>query len=140
MLLDVNVLLALAWPNHQHHEAATDWFEKRRLEGWATCAITELGFVRISSNPAFTEEAKSPAEASALLHAICAMSKHRYVTCEPHPTELADDWRHTLGHRQTTDVYLAKVAARHRTKLATFDHRLAKHPTVKQAVELITVS
>jgi predicted nucleic acid-binding protein len=25
-LLDVNVLLALAWPNHVHHAASRTWF------------------------------------------------------------------------------------------------------------------
>ena len=29
-LLDVNVLIALAWPNHVHHAAARAWFEDRR--------------------------------------------------------------------------------------------------------------
>ena len=36
-LLDVNVLIALAWPNHVHHVAARAWFEEHREEGWATC-------------------------------------------------------------------------------------------------------
>ncbi len=137
MLLDVNVLLALAWPNHQHHGVARHWFEKQRRKGWATCAITELGFIRISSNPSFTEEAKSPAEASELLCAMCKLAKHRYLDCKPRPAAITKDWQATLGHRQSTDVYLARVAAHHRMKLATFDRRLSAHPTVKSATELI---
>ncbi|MCC6764048.1 MAG: hypothetical protein IT293_05225 [Deltaproteobacteria bacterium] len=48
-LLDTNVLLALAWPNHQHHSAAHGWFAARAKKGWATCAFTQLGFIRLSS-------------------------------------------------------------------------------------------
>ena len=60
-LLDVNVLLALAWPNHQFHSSARRWFADH--EGaWCTCVVTQLGFVRLSSNPAFTDQAKLPAE------------------------------------------------------------------------------
>lgn len=29
-LLDVNVLVALAWPNHVHHEAVQAWFTETR--------------------------------------------------------------------------------------------------------------
>jgi predicted nucleic acid-binding protein len=29
-LLDVNVLIALAWPNHVHHGIARNWFRKQR--------------------------------------------------------------------------------------------------------------
>lgn len=38
-LLDTNVLLALAWPNHQHHAQAHAWFNLEAKNGWATCAI-----------------------------------------------------------------------------------------------------
>jgi predicted nucleic acid-binding protein len=51
LLLDVNVLLALAWPNHQFHAAALRELQPRRGR-WATCALTQLGFIRLSSNPA----------------------------------------------------------------------------------------
>jgi uncharacterized protein len=134
VLLDVNVLLALAWPNHQHHQVATRWFERVRRKGWATCAITELGFVRISSNPSFTEEAKSPLEASQLLQKLCQVTKHRFLSCESPPSELLAAWRQTLGHRQTTDVYLAVIASNHGMKLATFDRPISKHPHVNESI------
>ena len=60
LLLDVNVLLALAWPSHQFHAVAT-----RRLDDpeqrWSTCAITQLGFIRLSSNAAAVSTPVSPA-------------------------------------------------------------------------------
>ena len=50
-LLDVNALVALAWDSHVHHVAIRSWFAARAADGWATCPITESGFVRVSSNP-----------------------------------------------------------------------------------------
>jgi predicted nucleic acid-binding protein len=50
-LLDVNVLVAFFDPDHVHHDLAHDWFAGQRRSGWATCAITESGFVRVISNP-----------------------------------------------------------------------------------------
>jgi len=52
-LLDVNVLIAMAWPTHRAHEKAQEWLCAPRARGWATCPLTQIGFVRILSNPAF---------------------------------------------------------------------------------------
>jgi predicted nucleic acid-binding protein len=59
-MADVNLLLALAWPNHQFHRRARVWFAEHAGAGWATCAVTQLGFVRLSSNPAYTALPKTP--------------------------------------------------------------------------------
>ena len=48
-LLDVNVLMALAWPNHVHHAPARSWFNARRKSGWATC---HAGGVDAGEDPA----------------------------------------------------------------------------------------
>ncbi|HAB15647.1 MAG TPA: VapC toxin family PIN domain ribonuclease, partial [Verrucomicrobiales bacterium] len=48
-LLDTNVLIALLWPSHAQHERAVKWFTRHRAKGWATCPLTETGFVRIVS-------------------------------------------------------------------------------------------
>ena len=68
-LLDVNVLIALAWPNHAHHGAAHRWFDDAGRAGWATTPFTESGFVRVSSNRAAIPTATSPALALELLTA-----------------------------------------------------------------------
>jgi predicted nucleic acid-binding protein len=46
-LLDVNVLVALLVPEHQHHNSAIEWFTTEGEQGWATCAVTELGVIRV---------------------------------------------------------------------------------------------
>ena len=50
-LPDINVLLALAWSNHAHHDAAHRWFARDATAGWATCLLTQTGFLRLSLNP-----------------------------------------------------------------------------------------
>ena len=60
-LLDVSTLLALLWETHEFNERVTRWQENQSL---AVCPITELGFLRISTQPSF---GLSPAEARRLL-------------------------------------------------------------------------
>lgn len=137
MLLDVNVLLALAWPNHQFHGRARAWFTKQAPRGWSTCAITQLGFVRISSNPSFTEHAKSPLEAVLILNELTDFGRHRYLEALPPVGVQPEAWDLGLGHRQTTDLYLALAARHHDTRLATFDRRLASSGIVNDAVFMV---
>jgi predicted nucleic acid-binding protein len=49
--LDVNVLVALAWQSHSHHQRANAWFAAHRDQCWATSPATQCGFVRLSCNP-----------------------------------------------------------------------------------------
>src|SRR5665647_1839735 len=47
-LLDVNVLLALMDRDHIHHRPALAWWRNERDHGWASCPLTQNGFVRIA--------------------------------------------------------------------------------------------
>jgi toxin-antitoxin system PIN domain toxin len=120
-LLDVNVLIALFNPSHVHHETAHDWFEDHRDSGWASCAITENGFLRILSHPQAAVEAdRSTLFAS--LRTFCAGGHHEFW---PDAVSLRDDRLFDppliLSHRQLTDVYLLGLATRMGGRLATFD-------------------
>ena len=66
-LLDVNVLIALAWANHQHHDAAHHWFASQRSGPWATCPLTQVAFVRISANPRIVDATVPAAIATGVL-------------------------------------------------------------------------
>ena len=123
-LLDANVLLALAWPNHQHHAVATRWFETEASTGWATCALTELAFVRLSSNRAFSPYAVTPTKAAQLLSRLTAHSGHHYWPHLP-PADSAAIYESCTGHQQVNDAYLLAVAARESGRLVTFDARIA---------------
>ncbi len=46
-LLDVSVPVALLDPDHLRHAAARDWLARHIDEGWASCALTQNGCVRI---------------------------------------------------------------------------------------------
>ena len=125
VLLDVNVLLALAWPNHQFHSAASRRLDKSS-DHWATCALTELGFIRISSNPAAVGTAKSPGEAARLLAQMVSDPLHVYLDQLPSPTSTGflEGFDALLGSQQVTDAYLVSLARKHRATLMTFDARL----------------
>jgi predicted nucleic acid-binding protein len=53
-LLDVNVLLAMRYVHHVHHDRTICWLRNLETGGasarFASCSITELGFVRIAGN------------------------------------------------------------------------------------------
>ena len=135
VLLDTNVLLALAWPNHQHHAQAHKWFAAGTKRGWATCGFTQLGFIRLSSNPAYTTNAVSPQEAATLLQQWTRLKTHRFWT-----SPAADDpliYARAIGHQQINDAWLVEVARRNSGHLVTLDTRLPVHSLEAGQVEVI---
>ena len=42
-LLDVNVLLGCGWKTHADHPALLAWL--MQIDDWATCPLTESGFI-----------------------------------------------------------------------------------------------
>ncbi len=137
LLLDVNALLALAWPNHQFHVAVLARLEKRPSPRWATCALTQLGFVRLSSNPKIVEVRKTPAEAVALLTALTQDRQHEYLETLPALPLIANVFRGLLGHQQVTDAYLLGVAETNGATLLTLDRRIVPPGTAEALVEVI---
>ncbi len=79
-LLDVNVLLALLDSDHVDHHLATAWLEDEIEAGWASCAITENGFVRVLSQPRYPSPV-SPTEAIGLLAEACNGGHHAFWPC-----------------------------------------------------------
>lgn len=121
-LLDVNLLVALAWPNHVHHAAAHRWFSHRSARGWATCSLVELGFVRVSSNSRATPAAVSPQEAAVLLSELTAQAGHHFWIDDVRFAESPFVGRgRIVGHQQVNDAHLVALALRHSGCLATFD-------------------
>jgi len=134
-LLDVNVLLALAWPNHQFHGAAQAWFRRDGRRAWATCALTQLSFVRLSSNPAFTPMPATPRGAASLLEQMTAHPAHEFW--ESLAPASAGLFARAMGHQQVMDAYLARLAERRRGRLVTFDREAAVHAAAPGAVLVI---
>lgn len=124
-LLDTNVLIALLWPSHEDHETAIRWFAANRKKGWATCPVTEAGFVRIVSNPAFSRDAVSPREAAGLLAANTSAPDHVFWAADrPFAEATAFAEARLAGHRQVTDAYLLGLAIAQGGQLATMDRGL----------------
>ena len=142
-LLDTNVLIALLWPSHAQHDLAVKWFARHRVKGWATCPLTEAGFVRIVSNPAFSRDAVTPREAAGLLAANTAAKDHAFWPDElPFAEAVAFTGARLVGHQQVTDAYLLGLALRRGGVLATLDERIAAliEPKSAERKTLETVS
>ncbi len=124
-LLDINVLIALAWPSHVHHAPAHAWFGRHADEGWATCPLTQLGFVRVSSNPGIIPEAVLPQQALKVLHKIVQHEHHVFWPDDLPLTDQRIPDSQIMGHRQLTDAYLLGLAIRNGGKLVTLDESIA---------------
>jgi uncharacterized protein len=121
VLLDINVLLALLDADHIDHERAREWLGENVASGWASCPITQNGFVRIVSQPRYPSPV-APAEAADLLERATSTSWHEFWPCDvslldPH----AIDRTRMHGPRQVTDAYLLALATAHGGRFATFD-------------------
>ncbi len=127
-LLDVNALIALGITIHEFHQRVDAWIATldSPTDRLATCAVTELAFVRIV--PQLPGLGASIAQAKELLR--------RAVGADHLPA-----WVKTA--RQTTDGHLLELAKRHSTTLATLNdkipgaflvpeqersHRTSRHP------------
>jgi uncharacterized protein len=124
-LLDINVLMALAWPTHVHHEPAHLWFAANRGHRWATCPHTELAFLRLSIQPAVVKTACSFADALRALTTSLAVREHQFWPLDYPVSEIQSEIRSRLiGHHQLADGLLLDLTIRRSGKFATFDHRV----------------
>ena len=124
-LLDINVLLALLDRDHVLHERGRRWFEQQVGHGWASCAVTQNGFVRVLSQPGYPSPV-STRTAFGLLATATSADHHEYWRSEVSILdETVFDHLRIHGPRQLTDVYLLGLAARHGGRLVTFDQTIA---------------
>ncbi|MGI9018305.1 MAG: TA system VapC family ribonuclease toxin [Euzebya sp.] len=123
-LLDVNVLLALLDADHADHERARTFLSTHIVHGWASCAITQNGFVRIISQPRYPSPV-SPVVAVQRLAKACQMDHHQFWPCDLSllDPETVDSSR-LHGSRQVTDAYLLALSARHDGRFVTFDQSI----------------
>lgn len=125
-LLDVNVLVALFFPNHVHHEAAHRWFGDNAPKGWATCPITQLGFLRLSMQPAVVKVPLLFSDAVEGLSRTTASANHAFWPVDFTPAQIRPEIRnHIVGPQQLTDAMLIELALRKGGALATFDQKIA---------------
>ena len=139
-LLDVNVLVALAWPNHVHHAAATTWFLREQSAGWATCPVTESGFVRVSSNQRVIPGARGPAEAIGVLARLRRQTGHTFWADDIAMGDCPEiDVGRLSGYRQVTDAHLVALTVRRGGRLVTFDRTVADLVPPNVEVEILSL-
>ncbi len=129
-LLDVNVLIALLDPLHVHHGTAQHWFACEGENGWATCPITQNGFVRIVAQPAYGGT-WSVAGAVELLGEFTAHAKHEFWADSVSLTDPAVCHAHKIGGpRRVTDIYLLALARANRGVFVTLDAKVSPQAVV----------
>ena len=121
-LLDVNALLAYRYPTHIHHARVRDWVSRLRADPgednvvFATCPITELGFVRVGGGPAGLAVSVDTARAD--LRSLKSSENMQFIP-DDIPARDLPAWVRKPAH--TTDGYLLALAKTHGGHLATLD-------------------
>jgi len=137
-LLDANVLLALAWPNHPFHHRAVARLARRERRRWATCLLTQAAFVRLSSNPAVIPSAKSPAEAGYLLGELIDDPNHVFLEAKSRQlARLQELLARCHGHNQVNDAFLIWLALSHGASVVTFYAPMRHLAPKPELIELI---
>lgn len=138
---DLNVWLAAAWGSHSAHAKAAAWLDLQE-DTLAFCRITQMGLLRLLSNPAvMREEALTRTEAWDVYQQFNRDPRVQFLS-EPDgldPMWLQMTKQPDRAHKLWTDDYLTAVAFLADATLVTFDRALAaRHPAV--STELLCMS
>ncbi len=125
-LLDANFLIARFDPSHPHHDSAHHWFAEHAKAGWATCPLTENGFVRVVCQTKHIGGLRTPKAIAGRLSELRQLGRHEFWDDR---ISLLDpkhfDLEKLPGPSQITDVYILALAVERRGRLITFDQSIA---------------
>jgi len=130
-LPDINVWLALVYEGHQHHKVAFKWFDQVENEQLYFCRITQLGFLRLLTQPSvMAGDVKSLRQAWNVFDTLQSDSRIAFAI-EPTDEELESLFRkfsstHEISPKRWPDAYLLAFAGRCGLELVTFDRALAQ--------------
>jgi uncharacterized protein len=123
-LFDLNMLVALLDDQHVDNARAHEWFAENRARGWASCPLTQNGFMRILSQPSYAFPIPI---GDAINHLRDATASDDHVFW-PNDISLLDeqliDHSRVLGPKQLTDIYLLALAVKYGGRLVTFDRAI----------------
>lgn len=123
-LLDVNALVALSFVEHEFYERVYAWINRVGEAGppeFATCSITEIGFVRISTQ--VPRYALTVPEARRVLLRLKASRVLRFTFIDDsHDISHLPAWVSTP--KQITDGHLVQLARANGALLATLDRKI----------------
>jgi uncharacterized protein len=138
-LFDVNVLIAMFDAQHAHHARAHQWWATNQTEGWASCPLTQNGFVRVTTHPSYPNR-------TAIRNAIELFERQILATDHAFWSDdisLLDprlfDRERILGPKQLTDIYLLALAVRNGGRLVTFDRAVPTATVLGAAVESLVM-
>jgi len=124
-LFDVSVLVPMWDAEHIHNARALRWWSLNRADGWASCPLTQNGFLRIVSQSSYSFPI-SIGEAFGHLQRNTRTDDHVFW---PDDISLLDeqliDRNHVLGPKQLTDIYLLGLAVKHSGRLVTLDRKIS---------------
>ncbi len=124
-LLDLNVLISLVDSEHEHHQQSKTWFKAFAREGWATCPISQNGFLRILGNPSYPRGYSNPGEVLPILKSLLSQPGHEFwsdsISLADTKTGLSEN---KISSKSITDIYLLALAVRNEGKLLTLDRRI----------------
>jgi len=139
-LLDVSVLVALHVPGNENYERVQRWFAQTGCHSFATCSITEAGFVRVSSQLSVKDGPVDFREVRIALANLSSLPGHMYWPMDISYLQATASFEQRMhGHRQVTDAFLLGLALHYGGRLATLD-RAIKHlagPEFVNSVEVI---
>ena len=133
-LPDVNFWIAACWARHQHHGVAKRFVDEEE-GGLAFCRITQMGLLRLMTNPAATgRDAMSRRQAWELFERLMADPRISFMS---EPEGLVPLWvtfskRDDRAHLLWTDDYLAAFAQASIAELVTLDRAFrARYPALR---------
>ena len=120
-LLDVNMLIALMDDRHLFHGRAQVWWRAEKRGGWASCPLTQNGFLRIVTQKKYSNPSSMADALTTLARAVNDPHHHFW----PDDVSLLDttliDHSRLLGPRHLIDVTLLALAVKHGGRLVTLD-------------------
>jgi uncharacterized protein len=132
-LADVNVWLALTYPDHQHHSAAVLW-RSESVDPIAFCRVTQKGLLRLLTNPrVMGSDVLTATEGWALYDDLFQTGR---VLFAPEPPGIESAWREATlpfpsGPNLWTDAYLAAFAIAAGYTVVTFDRGFRRHKAAR---------
>lgn len=119
-LLDVNALISLLDANHVYHAAITGWMGQNDGH-WATCPITQNGYLRIVTQASYPNAINMKQAIRTLSRAV-SDADHEFLSDDIsllNPQLVAH--QHIQGPKQLTDIYLLSLSVSRGARLVTFD-------------------
>ena len=139
-LLDTNVLLPFLWPRHTEQARVRSWFLTNASSAFATCSLTQAGFLRLTTNPEAVREKYTLQQARALLFAFVQQPGHIFWPTTIDVFEALQPFESRMqGPKQITDAYLLGIAKHYGGKLVTMDEAMKSlaGPQFPHLVEMI---